>query len=157
MSLRLDQLSEPLQAIIRAQAQQGQHLLISTVDAQGRLIATPDSERILQPVLDELPGAAAALAGHTETRTGTDPQGQQWLYSVVPVSSVGWAVVVQRPTAEVLAAVTNFRTWIPGGAARAGPSGPVGGRWRWRGRSALCAHVATISRPNSSTIATSSE
>src|SRR5207248_4694592 len=45
MSLRLDQLSEPLQTIMRAQAQQGQHLLISIVDAQGRLIATPDRER----------------------------------------------------------------------------------------------------------------
>ena len=112
MSLRLDQLSEPLRAIIRAQAQQGQHLLISIVDAQGRLIATPQSERILQPVLDQLPGAADALAGHTQTRTGTNPQGQQWLYSAVPVRSASWAVVVQRPTAEVLAAVTNFRRWI---------------------------------------------
>jgi PAS domain S-box-containing protein len=111
-NLLLDDLSASLQTIIAAQAQQGQHLLISIVDAQGRLIATPQSERILQPVLEQLPGAADALAGHTQTRTGTDPQGQQWLYSAVPVPSAGWAVVVQRPTAEVLAAVTNFRTWI---------------------------------------------
>jgi PAS domain-containing protein len=38
-------------------------------DAQGRLIATPESERILQPVLNQLPGAADALARHTVTRT----------------------------------------------------------------------------------------
>lgn len=116
MSLRLDQLSEPLRTIIQAQARQGQHLLISVVDAQGRLVATPESERILQPVLDELPGATAALAGQTATRTGGDPRGQQWLYSAAPIRGVRWAVVVQRPTAEVLAAVLPFRTWITAAA-----------------------------------------
>ncbi len=116
MSLRLDQLSEPLRTIIQAQARQGQHLLISVVDAQGRLVATPESERILQPVLDALPGATAALAGQTTTRTGDDPQGQQWLYSAAPIRDVRWAVVVQRPTAEALAAVLPFRTWITAAA-----------------------------------------
>jgi PAS domain S-box-containing protein len=111
-NLLLDDLSAPLRTVIAAQAQQHQHLLISIVDAQGRLIATPESERILQPVLDEMPGAAEALAGHTATHTGADPQGQQWLYSAVPIPSTGWAVVVQRPTAEVLAAVTDFQRWI---------------------------------------------
>ena len=111
-NLRLNDLSEPLTSVISSQAQQHQHLLISIVDAQGQLIATPQQERLLQPVLDELPGAADALAGHTATRQGSDAQGRPWLYSSVPIAGLGWAVVVQRSTSDALAVITNFRRWI---------------------------------------------
>lgn len=111
-NLLLDDLSAPLRTIIAAQAHQHQHLLINIVDAQGRLIASPERERLLQTVVDEIPGAADALAGRTVARSGADPQGQRWLYSAVPVASVGWAVVVQRSTADALAVVTNFQRWI---------------------------------------------
>jgi PAS domain S-box-containing protein len=111
-NLLLNDLSEPLVSVIGSQARQHQHVLISIVDAQGELIATVERERILQPVLDELPGATDALAGRVATRQGSDAQGQQWLYSSVPIGTVGWAVVVQRSASDALAVITNFRRWI---------------------------------------------
>lgn len=111
-NLKLNDLSEPLVSVIGSQAKQHQHVLISIVDGQGKLIATVERERILQPVLGDLPGAADALAGRVATRQGTDAQGQQWLYSSVPIGTVRWAVVVQRSASDALAAITNFRRWI---------------------------------------------
>ncbi|MBV9279453.1 MAG: GAF domain-containing protein [Chloroflexi bacterium] len=111
-NLGLNDLSDLFQPVIASEQQVHQQILFSIVDEQGRLIGTVQRERLLQPVLDELPGAAAALAGHTATRQGTDPQGKSWLYSAVPVPSVGWAVVVQRSTADALAPINNFRVWI---------------------------------------------
>jgi len=115
-SLLLSDLNQPLQTVIAAQARQQQSLLISIVDANGRLIVTQEQERLLQPVLDEMPGASDALAGRPASRMGNDAAGRQWLYSAVPIPSAGWAVVVQRPATEALAVVANFRGWI-GGAA----------------------------------------
>ncbi len=115
-SLLLSDLNQPLQTVIAAQARQHQSLLISIVDAGGRLIVTQEQERLLQPVLDEMPGASDALAGRPASRMGNDAAGRQWLYSAVPIPSAGWAVVVQRPATEALAVVANFRGWI-GGAA----------------------------------------
>ncbi len=113
-NLKLGDLNATLQTVINAQARQ--RLMISIVDAQGRLIASPQSERLLQPVLSELPGAANALAGHAATRQGMDSSGEQWLYSAAPVPGIGWAVVAQRPSGEALAAVANFSTWIAAAA-----------------------------------------
>ena len=55
-------------------------------------IATPERERLLQPVLSELPGAAEALAGQPgqATRLGRDRRGVAGLFSTVRVPSVGW-------------------------------------------------------------------
>jgi PAS domain S-box-containing protein len=115
-NLRLDDLSQPLVSIIASEAKQHQHVVLSIVDAQGRLIASPQRERLLQPVLAELPGAADALHRRVATRQGTDSSGRQWLYSSVPIPSLGWAVVVQRSTADALAVITTFRRWIIVGA-----------------------------------------
>jgi len=104
-NLLLDDLSAPLRQVIDAQAQRHQRLTISVIDDQGQLIATPERERLLQPVVGEMPGAAEALAGQTATRQAPGPRDQQWLFSAVPVPGVGWAVVVQRPTADALAVV----------------------------------------------------
>ncbi|MBV9712684.1 MAG: cache domain-containing protein, partial [Ktedonobacteraceae bacterium] len=62
-SLSLAELSDPLATV--AHAQQGQHrrLIISIIDDRGELIATPDSRRIMEKMLDELPGADQALHG----------------------------------------------------------------------------------------------
>src|SRR5207302_185112 len=87
-------------------------LMISIIDDQGRLIATPESKRILLTVLDELPGADQALQGHVASRPGPGPDGQDWLFSAVPVPDVGWAVVVQRPAGEVQAVVAQFQFWL---------------------------------------------
>lgn len=110
--LLLSDLTEPIVGVEKSQAKQHQHVVISIVDARGWLIGTVQAESILQSVLNVLPGAADALAGRVATRQGTDAQGQQWLYSSVPIKTVGWAVVVQRSASDALAAITNFDRWI---------------------------------------------
>ena len=111
-SLSLAELSDPLSTVVKAQQRQGRRLMISIIDDRGELVATPEHERILQTVLDELPGADQALQGQTVSLIGAGTDGQDWLFSAVPVPDAGWAVVVQRPTGEALAVVAQFHLWL---------------------------------------------
>ncbi len=111
-SFSLAKLSDPLEAVVKAQREQHRQLMISIIDNRGELIATPDHTQILRMVLNEVPGADQALQGFPASRQGPGPDGQEWLYSIVPVSHVGWAVIVQRPESEVLAVVTQFHLWL---------------------------------------------
>jgi signal transduction histidine kinase/HAMP domain-containing protein len=111
-SLSLAELSDPLRHVVDAQQQQGRRLQISILDSRGELIATPDANRILWMVADQMPGANQALQGHIASSLGPGPGGQDWLYSAVPVPGAGWAVVVQRPANEALAVVTQFQLWL---------------------------------------------
>lgn len=113
-SISLKDLSVPLQAVISVQKKQGRNLDISIIDANGHLIATPtpDSTHILIEMLNALPGADQALRGQIASRVGIGADGQQWLFSSVPVSGTGWAVVVQRPVSEALAVVEQFHLWL---------------------------------------------
>src|SRR6266849_2132892 len=111
-SLSLVELSAPLTTVVQAQQRQGRQLMISIIDDLGKLIATPERLRILQTVLDELPGADQALHGHVSSRLGQGLDGQDWLFSAVPVPDSGWAVVVQRPASEAQAVVAQFHLWL---------------------------------------------
>jgi PAS domain S-box-containing protein len=111
-SLSLVELSVPLKTVVEAQQRQGRQLMISIIDDRGRLIATPNSRRILWTVLDELPGADQALNGSAASNVSPGPDGQDWLLSAVPVPNAGWAVIVQRPTSEALAVVEQFHLWL---------------------------------------------
>src|SRR6266568_3261077 len=111
-SLKLTELSIPLGKVVEAQRHQGRRLMISIIDDQGRLIATPDNKRILYTVLDQLPGADQALQGHMVSRLGAGPDGQDWLFSAAPVAHAGWAVIVQRPVSEALAVVFQLQLWL---------------------------------------------
>ena len=111
-SLKLTELSIPLGKVVQAQQHQGRRLMISIIDDQGRLIATPDSKRILDTVLDQLPGADQALQGHMVSRLGAGPDGEDWLFSAAPVPHAGWAVIVQRPVSEALAVVFQLQLWL---------------------------------------------
>lgn len=116
-NLKLDDLNQSFGPVVTSQGQHGQHLRISILDNEGRLIGTDELERLLQPAVSSLPGAAAALAGRADTRVATDTQGVQWLYASVPVPSVRWAVVVQRSASDALGAVSTFQRWITIAAA----------------------------------------
>ncbi|MDQ2805711.1 MAG: ATP-binding protein [Chloroflexota bacterium] len=111
-NLLLDDLSAPLRTVVEEQNRQGHPLLISMIDDQGQLIASPQRERLLQPMLGDLPGAAEALAGHPATHLAPGPAGQDWLFTAAPVPSSGWAVVVQRPARDALAVVDTFVAWL---------------------------------------------
>ncbi len=105
----LDELSAPLRTIV---TEQGRPLHIQVLNADGLLIASDDRARLLQPLLGELPGAAAALAGQPATSLGTRRDGSTWLFSAEPVANMGWAVVVQRHTSDAFAVVSDFSRWL---------------------------------------------
>src|SRR6266496_3699976 len=111
-SFSLAKLSNPLEAVVNAQQEQGRRLMISIIDDGGKLIATPDHKQILFTELNEMPGADQALQGYAASHQGLGPDGRDWLFSAVPVPHVGWAVVVQRPAGEALAVVTQFQFWL---------------------------------------------
>ena len=73
-NLLLDDLSLPLRTVARDQQQRGHAIEISMIDDQGQLIGTLERERLLQPVVQDMPGAAEALAGHSATPALTGPQ-----------------------------------------------------------------------------------
>ena len=112
VNLSLVDLSEPLQSVVKVQEEQERHLIISVIDAKGELITTPGPWRVLDTVLNDLPGADQALQGRTVSRLGTGPDGREWLFSAVPIASANWVVVVQRPAAEALAVVAQFHLWL---------------------------------------------
>ncbi|MBA2680510.1 MAG: GAF domain-containing protein, partial [Ktedonobacteraceae bacterium] len=112
VSISLVELSVPLKTVVEAQQRQGRQLVISIIDDRGRLVATPNRQRILWTVLDELPGADQALDGHVASNVSPGPDRKDWLLSAVPVPNAGWAVVVQRPTREALAVVEQFHLWL---------------------------------------------
>jgi signal transduction histidine kinase len=105
MSLSLEELSAPLTQVVR----NPRRLEISIIDAQGVLIASPQKDRLMQTVLPGLPGATQALQGRSGSQLGDN---DEWLFSAVPVPKAGWAVVVQRPTAEALEVVAQFHLWL---------------------------------------------
>ena len=111
-SFSLVELSNPLKSVVEAQKRQNRQLMISIIDNRGELIGTPNHSQILWTVLNELPGADQALQGHIASRLSPGPDGQDWLFSAVPVPDAGWAVVVQRPASEALAVVTQFHLWL---------------------------------------------
>ena len=113
VNLSLAQLSVPLEKVVNAQQLLNRKLVISIIDNRGELIATPYIDKeFLWNVLNELPGADQALQGRTASRLGPGPDGQDWLFSAVPVPDADWAVVVQRPASEALAVVTQFHLWL---------------------------------------------
>lgn len=122
-NLLLDDLSAPLSTVVQEQRTRGNSVVISMVDDKGQLIASPERERLLQPVLDQMPGAREALAGRSAALIGTGSQGQPWLFTSAPVPSVGWAVVVERPAKEAMAVVDNFTAWLSSAALLFGLGG----------------------------------
>lgn len=111
-NLLLDDFSAPLRTIVQQQASQNQQIYISMLDDHGHLIATQERERLLQQVLDEMPGAQAALRGQPTSQVGRGPKNENWLYTSVPVPSVGWVVIVQRRANDALAVVNRFSNWL---------------------------------------------
>ncbi len=111
-NVSLNTLSIPLTNVVNAQQEQDRQLMISIIDDRGELVATPQNYRILDMVLNELPGADQALQGRVNSSLGPGPDGSQWLFSSVPVPNFGWAVVVERPTSQALAVVNQLHIWL---------------------------------------------
>ena len=112
----LDDLSAPLRTVVEEQQKQGHRVQISMIDDQGQLIASPDRERLLQPMLAALPGAADGAGRAARDATGPRTREPDWLYTAAPVPASGWAVVVQRPARDALAVVDTFIAWLSAAA-----------------------------------------
>ncbi len=110
-TLLLTRLSNPLRTAVAAQTIQSQHLVVSVLDDRGQLVASPNLDRLLQPVAATLP-TAAALAERSGTAEGPGPNREAWLYSAVPVPALDWTVIVQRPTSDLSVATTGFSIWL---------------------------------------------
>lgn len=111
-SLSLSELSAAVTSVVQAQRFLHRDLSITIVDDQGVEIASPDSTKLLDYMLNVLPGADQALQGKNTTREGLGADGSMQLFSSVPVKNTGWAVVVQRPSSQALAVVGEFHLWL---------------------------------------------
>lgn len=108
-NLKLQELSTSLANIARDYRADEQFQIL-ILDASGQIIAHPQAERLLQDGRAALPGVFAALqAGQSGNLIADDEAGRETLHSYVPISSVGWGVVVTRPTAVAFATPAAFR------------------------------------------------
>ena len=81
---------------------------IWVLDEKGRLIASTEHIPFQTDLRNSLPGLNNALAGKEGNLIAHD-QNRDWLYSYSPVAKAGGAVVIQRPTDVVFAAITSFQ------------------------------------------------
>jgi PAS domain S-box-containing protein len=111
-NIRLQFLSNTLSGVISQQSENN-HLSIQIIDTAGMVIAHPDPDYLLNNILTELPKVAGAIFSGLSGNTIMDnPDGEEHLYSYVPVSSTGWGVIVARPTSEAFATPNSFHQGI---------------------------------------------
>ncbi len=108
-NIKLESLSYALSAIVREYQPQEQ-LQIMIVDAKGQIIAHPEPALILNDASQVMPTVVeAVLAGSTGNFIAANNADEESLYSYVPIQSVGWGVVISRPTAVAFASLQAFQ------------------------------------------------
>lgn len=102
-NIKLESLSKTLSAIAAEHgADEGFEVLI--LDASGQVIAHPDSKYLLKPAGDILPDFYDnALEGRNGTIIKIDLNDEERLYTYASIPSVGWGVIISRPTANAFA------------------------------------------------------
>lgn len=109
-NIKLETLSRTLAGIAR-EYRPSERFNIVIVDAAGQIIANPTPELLLTDASGVIsPDVIAALAEQQPgSITAAASSGEEMLYSYVPVYSVGWGVVVSRPTAVAFATPALFQ------------------------------------------------
>ncbi len=109
-NIRLESLSLALQGIAEEYGPE-QRFLMAIIDASNQIVASPDPNLLLAGAERIMPrSVSTAVMGHESGNVVTGgPQGEEMLYSFVPVPSVGWGVVVGRPTALAFATPSLFQ------------------------------------------------
>jgi len=108
-NLRLQSLSNALTSIA-GEFRPEEQFNILIVDASGQVIAHSDAALLLQSGLETMPDVVkAVLAQETGDQVAFDEKGVERLYGFVPISNIGWGVVVSRPTAVAFATLYAFR------------------------------------------------
>ena len=109
-NLALQQLSITL-AQIASDPDSG--LRVSILDSSGQIVADSDSTRLLTDARPDFPTEVdTVLRGETASRLSRDTASREWLRSYAPISSAGWAVIVQRPADLAFASPRAFHTGL---------------------------------------------
>ncbi len=102
-NIKLQSLSHTLSSIAGEYPPE-EGLQIFIVDAAGQIIAHSNPDKLLQDANETIPDVVTAvLSQKAETQTLTGPDGQDRLYSYVPIFSVGWGAIVSHPNAAAFA------------------------------------------------------
>lgn len=111
-NIKLQTFSHAL-ARIAAEYSSQQGFSVAILDSDGQVIAHPDPLQLLQPYAELLPEiTTAVLSGQVGNAIQLDADGIQRLYSFVPIPSVEWAVIINRPTASAFLIVRLIRSGI---------------------------------------------
>jgi PAS domain S-box-containing protein len=102
-NIHLENLSATLREIISAhKPEEGFEIFI--LDHTAHIIAHADPQYLLFPARDVMPDIyRKAMAGESSSEVLDSPAGNEHLYTYAPIPSVGWAVVVHRPTSAAFA------------------------------------------------------
>ncbi len=102
-NIKLQSLSHTLSGIVREYPpEEGFEILI--IDSAGQVIAHSDPKHLLENATESIPEVTqAVLSRQEESLIRTDTAGVERLYTFTPVYSVGWGVIVSRPTAVAFA------------------------------------------------------
>ncbi|MBN2240670.1 MAG: HAMP domain-containing protein [Dehalococcoidales bacterium] len=91
----------------------GETANVVIVADNGRVVAHTRINQVQDMDLSRLPVIKAVLSGEEgEMKDYTDELGHQVLGSYVPISELGWGVIIQRPLTEIDAEVRQIRTTI---------------------------------------------
>jgi signal transduction histidine kinase len=102
-NIRLESLSQTLTAVI-SEYQSDEGLQVVILDSGNQVIAYPDSRFLLQPAGDIIPESyLASFDGESHSQILSAPDGEERLYTHIPVSTINWEVVVNRPTSAAFA------------------------------------------------------
>ncbi|HEU0295599.1 MAG TPA: ATP-binding protein [Anaerolineales bacterium] len=102
-NIRLESLSQTLTAVI-AEHQSEEGLQVVILDSGNQVIAYPDSQFLLRPAGDIIPESYLAyFNGESHSQILSAPDGQERLYTHMPVSDINWEVIVSRPTSAAFA------------------------------------------------------
>jgi len=103
-NIKLQSLSDTLSAIA-AEHDIKEGIEIYILDASGQVIANPDPAFLLKPSQEILPEVyKQALAGQSGSIIETDLNNVERLYTYSSIPSVGWGVIISRPTENAFAA-----------------------------------------------------
>jgi PAS domain S-box-containing protein len=106
-NIKLQSLSDTLTSIA-AEHRPDEEFQVTIVDAAGKVIAHPDPTFLLSDLGEELPMViSAVLSGQSGNQIVENPNGEDILYSYVPVIDAGWGVMVSHSAAVAFAAPTS--------------------------------------------------
>lgn len=113
-NIKLESLSTTLTSIA-SEYLSDEYFNVTIIDAAGRVIAhpSPSSDTLLVDMSVELPEIyQSILDGNSDNLIASNGDGQETLYSYVPVPRAGWGVIVSRPTSVAFATPRAFHRGI---------------------------------------------